>query len=91
MVSETSHYLSAKLEECDVIVQGLAVVVVMYVRGQHLECLRARRPVLTRQVVVSDAYVCGFLKANHTAHKIYNITYGVTQCYLFDRISPGLN
>ena len=46
-----------QLQQSNIIVQGLAVVVVVYVGGGHAESLRAGRPVLAREVVVAHTHV----------------------------------
>lgn len=46
-----------QLQQSNIIVQGLAVVVVVYVGGGHAESLRTGRTVLAREVVVAHADV----------------------------------
>lgn len=49
--------LAVQLQQRNVIVQRLAVVIVMDVRGGHAQRLRARATELARQIVVADAHV----------------------------------
>ena len=51
--------LAVQFEESDVIVQGLAVVVVVDVGGGHPQSLGPRAPVLLSQIVVTNTNIDG--------------------------------
>lgn len=58
--------LSVKLEQSDVVVQGLAVVIVMYVGRGDSQRLGTRTSVLTRQIDVADPHVNGVTRSYDT-------------------------
>ena len=73
-----------QLEQGNVVVEGLAVVVVVDVGGGHPECLRPRGPVLLREVMVPDTHVDRVTRPNNAEtenmnsyHIMDHLCYGV--------------
>ena len=65
-----------QLEQGNVVVEGLAVVVVVDVGGGHPECLRPRGPVLLREVMVPDTHVDRVTRPNNAETENMNSYYG---------------
>ena len=61
--------LAVELEQGDVVVQGLAVVVVMDVGGGHPECLGPGTAVLLSEVMVTHSHIDG-VSCSHDAETV---------------------
>ena len=91
-----------KLEKCNVVIQGLAVVVVVYVGGGHPEGLGAGAPELLCEVVVAHTDIDGIARTYNAEMLVYKLAYHIKMkrikekkdCLLGDAVSscedPGL-
>jgi len=54
-----------ELQQGNIVVQGLAVVVVVDVRGGHAQCLSPRTAVFSSQIVVAHTHIDGIPGSNN--------------------------
>lgn len=59
--------LAVQLEQCNVVIQRLAVVIVMDVGGGNAQCLSAGAAVLPGQIVVAHPHVNCIARPNYAA------------------------
>ena len=66
-----------KLEKCNVVIQGLAVVVVVDVGGGHPEGLGPGAPELLGEVVVAHTDIDGIARTYNAEMLVYKLAYHI--------------